>query len=240
MTRHSPLRDQDFESCFEGEPPPRDPLEDLARGRARARRRRALVAGSLLSLAVAGVPGALLLQRQDTVVLGVPAESSKYPSPVATPGDGAPTQGSSASVAALTCGGRFEGPAASPISLVGRFPSTVDRREPVVSGTVEVVNSQESVSAVVIPSAEVLLVKNGRIVTLPMPQDLVGQPVTVAPGRSATLPAAGTLTPCEAPDPSAASRVPPGSYEVYARVVLNRDDGSQVVAAGGPWSVEVV
>jgi hypothetical protein len=57
----------------------------------------------------------------------------------------------------------------------------------------------------------------------------------LAPGRTERLPGEATLVSC---DPGGGS-VRPGTYELYARVVITPDDGAGVESFGGPWPLEV-
>jgi hypothetical protein len=125
------------------------------------------------------------------------------------------------------------------LTLTGRFPAVVNTSERAVSGTVEVASAKEVVRGVVSPSADVYLVRNGRIATLPLPQDLVGMRLEIAPGKVEKLPAQVTLAPCESGGGAGSGTLRPGRYELYGRVVLNHDDGTSVVSIGGPWPLEV-
>lgn len=141
---------------------------------------------------------------------------------------------------ALECGRPFRPPSGGGLTLTGRFPTVVSSSEQTVAGTVEVASDSEVVRGVVTPSADVFLVRDGRIATLPLPQDLVGMRLTLAEGEVERLPAQATLSPCD-PGGSAAvdGSLRRGTYELYVRVVLNHDDGSSLEAVGGPWPLEV-
>lgn len=125
------------------------------------------------------------------------------------------------------------------MTLTGRFPAVVSSSEQAVSGTVEVASEKELVRGVVTRNADVFLVRSGRIATLPLPQDLVGMRLELAPGKVEKLPAQATLSPCDPGGAAADGSLPPGTYELYARVVLNHDDGSSLESIGGPWLLEV-
>ena len=140
---------------------------------------------------------------------------------------------------ALECGSPFRPPSGAGLTLTGRFPTVVSSSERVVAGTVEFAGENEVVRGVVTPLADVFLVRNGRIATLPLPQDLVGMRLELAPGEVERLPAQGTLSPCDQGGGSADGSLPPGTYELYVRVLLNHDDGSSLEAIGGPWPLEV-
>jgi len=104
-----------------------------------------------------------------------------------------------------------------------------------IAGSVRLTAVTSGISAVVAASADVFLVRAGRVVTLPLPQDLVGHRLELAVGEVAELPAYGSLSAC-APG---AGALPPGGYDVYARVVLNPDSGPAVEVLGGPWPISL-
>jgi hypothetical protein len=117
--------------------------------------------------------------------------------------------------------------------LTGHFPTVARSNDHTVAGTVEVTSEKEVVRGVVAANADAFLVRDGRIATLPLPQDLVGTRWVLTPGTAEQLPALVALTPCDPGD--AEKSLPPGAYGLYARVVLNQDDGSSLEAIGGPW-----
>lgn len=118
--------------------------------------------------------------------------------------------------------------------MTGSFPSAVSAREQVLNGTVAVAAGGGQVCGVIAAQAEAFLVRDGRVVTLPVPQDAIGQTLTLADGRVEWLPAVATLAPCAGDDVLSA-----GTYDLYVRVVLNLDDSSQADSFGGPWPLEV-
>lgn len=135
---------------------------------------------------------------------------------------------------ALECGQPFRPPAGGGLTLTGRFPATAPAGERAVTGTVEV-TSREAVRGVVTPRADVFLVRDGRVATVPMAQDLMGIRWDLAPGKIEHLPGEARLVSC---DPGGGS-VRPGTYELYARVVFTPDDGAGVESFGGPWPLEL-
>lgn len=134
----------------------------------------------------------------------------------------------------LECGARFGPTAAGALTVTGRFPAVAAAAEQVVNGAVEVVASRSAARGVVTPMAEAFLVRNGRIVTLPVPQDAVGRDLALSEGSVERLPAVAALVPCAGGDTLSS-----GTYDLYVRVVLNRDDGTRTEAVGGPWPLEV-
>lgn len=136
--------------------------------------------------------------------------------------------------AVLTCGARFEAPTGGVLTLTGSFPGAVASHEQMVTGTVMVAAGQSRAHGVITPQADAFLVRDGRLVTLPVPQDSVGQPLDLTFGRVEQVHAVATLVPC-----AGDGVLPSGSHDLYVRVVLNLDDGSQEDCFGGPWPLEV-
>jgi len=137
------------------------------------------------------------------------------------------------------CGNRIDGPpgSAAGLSMAGEFPPRVDRSgDGTFAGTVTVTSTGARFSGVASPEADVVLARAGEVVTIPLAKDLIGQPFDLAAGASTVFTARGTIRPCAA---GAGELLPAGRYDVFAVVVVNRDDGSTVVAAGGPWPLEV-
>jgi hypothetical protein len=118
--------------------------------------------------------------------------------------------------------------------LVGRFPESVPAGQQTVGGIVEV-TSREAVRGVAAPAADVFLVRDDRVVTTPMAQDAIGIRWELAAGETRRMPAMASLVSCE-PD---GGPLPPGRYELYARVVLTPYDGPAQTAFGGPWRLRL-
>ena len=118
--------------------------------------------------------------------------------------------------------------------MTAHFPGAVSADQQMVKGTVSVKASKGVARGVVTPQAEAFLVRDGRIVTLPAPQDAVGRSLDLAHGRVERMPAIATLVPC-----SGGGALAEGTYDLYVRVVLNHDDGTRVDSLGGPWRLEV-
>lgn len=134
----------------------------------------------------------------------------------------------------LQCGAELAPVTRGLLKVNGRFPAAVSALERVVTGSVDVTSNSREASGVVTPQADAFLVHDGRIVTLPLPQDSIGRELDLKDGKVERLPAVASLVPC-----SGASGLAPGSYDVYARVVLNNADGSRADSIGGPWPLEV-
>ena len=134
----------------------------------------------------------------------------------------------------LACGQPFRAPAAGDLTLVAKFPPAAAAADGVVTGTVEV-TSKRAVAGVVSPRAQAFLVREGRVVSMPMAQDLSGVRWDLAGGAVERLPADAVLVSCE---PGGAP-LPPGSYELWARLVVTPDDGPGVTSVAGPWPLQI-
>jgi hypothetical protein len=118
--------------------------------------------------------------------------------------------------------------------LTARFPKSVRAAEQMVSGTVEV-TSEKALRGVAAAAAGAFLVRDGRVVTTPLPQDAVGVAWAPAEGEKKSVPAIASLMSCE-PD---GGPLAPGDYELYAQFVLTPDDGSPITGYGGPLALRV-
>lgn len=134
----------------------------------------------------------------------------------------------------VRCGRPFRLPAAGGLRLVARFPESVQAGQPAVSGRVEV-TSREAMRGVAAPAADVFLVRDDQVVAMPMPQDAIGVSWELAPSETRSVPAMASLVSCG----SHGGPLPPGRYELYARMVLTPDDGAAQRAFGGPWRLGV-
>src|SRR4051812_34838394 len=90
------------------------------------------------------------------------------------------------------CGQPFRPPSASGLRLTAQLPAAVSRSEPVLTGSVDV-TSDRPVHAVIAPQVPVIAVRDGRVVTLPLPQDSVGVRLDLDAGQVVTLAAVGAL-----------------------------------------------
>jgi hypothetical protein len=135
---------------------------------------------------------------------------------------------------AVRCGRPFQLPAPVGLRLVARFPDSVPFGQPTLRGTVEV-TSREALRGVAPAAADVFAVLDDRVVTTPVAQDASGIRWDLKAGETTTLPALLSLVSC-APDGGPLRR---GGYELYARVVVTRDDQEALRAFGGPWRLRV-
>jgi hypothetical protein len=147
---------------------------------------------------------------------------------------GAERSGVDADPGDVRCGRPFELPAPAGLRLVARFPESVPFGQQALSGTVEV-TSREAMRGVAPAAADVFVVLDDQVVTTPVPQDAIGIRWDVRAGETSTLPALASLVSC-APDGEPLRR---GGYELYARVVVTRDDQEALHAFGGPWRLRV-
>lgn len=134
----------------------------------------------------------------------------------------------------VACGRPFKLPAAGGLRFTGRFAESVPAGQQTVSGTIDV-TSREAVRGVAAPAADVFVVRDGRVVTMPLAQDAVGARWDLAAGETKSVVATASLVSCE-PE---GGPLPPALYELYARVVLIPDDGTAQRAFGGPWRLRV-
>jgi hypothetical protein len=175
--------------------------------------------------------------------------SSPNAAPGSTPQDRTPeaATGSAAAPApddegtgAVRCGQdlpRAPADATGGLRVSARFPREVAAGEDSIVGTVEV-TSEHPVTGVGAQGADVFLVRDGRVVTVPVPADMVGVRWVLG-AEPYRLPGAASLTPCEGP----ARRLPSGDYRLYVRVVFTPDSGpgagTAVESFGGPWPLQV-
>jgi hypothetical protein len=138
------------------------------------------------------------------------------------------------STTAIGCGQPFQPPAGGVLTLTGTFPTTAAAGEPSVTGTVRA-TSRAALRGVVLPGAEMFLVHDGLVATLPVAQDAMGLRWDLAVGAVEHLPGLATLTSCAA----GGGPLPAGAYQLYARVLLNQDDAPAVEAFGGPWPLRL-
>ncbi|GAA1801751.1 hypothetical protein GCM10009682_24570 [Luedemannella flava] len=116
------------------------------------------------------------------------------------------------------------------LTVTGRFPASAPADQATIAGTVEV-TGREAVRGVSGRGAEVFVVRDGRVVAVPGWQDAAGVVWDLAPGSSKSLPADVT--------PGTCRPLTPGTYELYARVVVTADDGARIQGVGGPWPLEL-
>ena len=173
------------------------------------------------------------------LVLGVACASDGGETVGAAVDSAVPRGDGTAPAVTLTCGDRTHGLLArtSGLAVTGDFPPRVDRGgDGTFVGTVTVTGTGSRVSGVTSPEADVFVARAGEVVSTPVAKDLIGQPFDLGSDASKAFTARGSIRPCAA---GAGELLPAGHYDVFAVVVVNRDDGPAVVAAGGPWPIEV-
>lgn len=134
----------------------------------------------------------------------------------------------------VRCGRPLDVPAPGGLQLAGSFPESVPAGQPTVDGSVEV-TSRDAVRGVAARAADAFLVRDEEVVTMPVAQDAAGVRWELAAGETRTMSATASLVSCE-PD---GGPLPPGRYELYARVVVTPDDGEAQTAIGGPWPLRL-
>jgi len=120
------------------------------------------------------------------------------------------------------------------LNLAGRFPATATAGELRVAGTVDV-TSPSALRGVAAPYADMFLVKDGKVVTLPVPQDAVGVRWELAAGAAKSVPGEVALTSCE----PGGGPLGPGTYELYARIAIFPDSGPVVAAVSRVGTLDV-
>lgn len=134
------------------------------------------------------------------------------------------------------CGDRIDAEGAGAMVVRGEFPRRVNRDgDGTFTGTVTVTGAGARLTGVTSPEADVYLAADGEIVATALAKDSIGRPLDLDAGASATFDARGSLRSCA----GGGARLPAGRYDVFAVVVVNRDDGSAVTATGGPWPLDV-
>ncbi len=129
----------------------------------------------------------------------------------------------------------------APLTLTPHFPEPVARGgDGLLRGTVTVTNrSDAALSATTSAQPDLVLLRDGRVVTLPIGQRAVGVRVDLEPGASRDFEAAASLRSCESGPYPAGNPLPAGTYQLVASqtfVASPAPDGSgAVVARGGPW-----
>lgn len=133
----------------------------------------------------------------------------------------------------LTCGQPWR-PGTSEFEVTGDFPASAAAGAELVSGTVKVTTHREA-RGEASPGAEIFVVRVGVIVATPLPMDAMAVRWDLAAGQSRTLPGVIILVSC-APD---GGPLPPGDYQLFARVVFRPGSGETMPSFGGPWSLAV-
>jgi len=134
----------------------------------------------------------------------------------------------------VRCGRPFQLPGVVGLRLVARFPESARAGQQTLSGMVEV-TSRKAMRGVAPAAADVFLVLDDQVVTTPVARDAIGIRWELAAGETRTMPALASLVSCE-PE---GGPLPPGDYELYARVVVTPEDGAAQRAFGGPRRLRV-
>lgn len=153
-------------------------------------------------------------------------QSVGAPPPSSAPDQPAKPEGRGTTVSA-GCGEVIA--AGGPLKVAGEFPAKAT--PDAFTGKVTVTAGPTEVVGVTSPEADVFLARDGWIVAVPLPKDLVGKQVRLG---SEVFDARGSARDCATDGALAAGR-----YEIYARVVVTAEDGTSVEATGGPWPLEL-
>ncbi len=129
----------------------------------------------------------------------------------------------------IACGESFELPSPSGIRVEAEFPRTAAAGKPMLRGTAEVTTA-EAVHGVTSEHADGFLVRDGLVVTTPLPQADIGIPWDTAAGEVREVPVVASLVSCR-PD---GEPLTAGEYELYVLVTITPDDGKTIQAFGGP------
>lgn len=122
---------------------------------------------------------------------------------------------------------------ASSLTVTATFAASAARGG-VATGTVRL-TSTSPLRGVAASEADVFVARDGVIVALPLPKDLLGVAVVLDPGSSHELPARAGLAACD----GGGRPLVPGDYELYAVVTVGADGGPGLVGVGGPWPLTV-
>lgn len=229
--------------------------------RIRRRRRTRAVTTSVVPVVAAVAIGGLVA----TLSSGGPSGPSSPSGPSGTGPSGAGTTASGGQPPGRpTPLGPCAGPVASPgsvgtpgdgaLAATTDLPATTSAAGPLTT-TVRVANhGRQPVRGFTVTPAQLILVRDGVIVSAPDGGRDVAARIDLAPGASVDLPVTLVLQPCDstamapdAPDktpvdaPQAAG-LPPGSYQAYAVLTVQPVDeqgqaGAAIEVRGGPWDI---
>lgn len=135
----------------------------------------------------------------------------------------------------LQCGQPFTAPAPGQFTLSAQFPSSAQATDEIVPGTVDVTVATD-VRGVGAQRADVFLVRDGVLVTLPVALDSLGVAWDLPAGATQSVPGEASLAACG----PGGGHLTAGAYELYARVAVSQTEGSTVEAFGGPWALELL
>jgi hypothetical protein len=122
---------------------------------------------------------------------------------------------------------------AGELSMTPQFPPSVDTGgDGTFSGSVIVTG--DGVTGVAAPEADLYLVQSGAVVSTPLPKDAIGQQVDLGAAGGITFGARGSILSCASGEP-----LPAGTYDIYAVVTINQQEGAVAVAVGGPWPLTI-
>jgi hypothetical protein len=129
----------------------------------------------------------------------------------------------------IACGERFELPSPSSVRVEAELPATAAAGKPMLRGTAKVTTA-EAVHGVTSEHAGGFLVRDGLVVTTPLPQADIGMPWDTAAGEVREVSVVASLVSCE----PGGEPLPAGEYELYVVVTITPDGGKTIQALGGP------
>jgi hypothetical protein len=144
------------------------------------------------------------------------------------------TSGEAPEPSRIACGESFELPSPGRIRVEAQFPRTAAAGRPMLRGTAEVTTA-EAVRGVTSGNVDGFLVRDGLVVTTPLPQTDIGIPWNTAAGEVRKVPAVASLVSCR----PGGEPLTAGEYELYVVVTITPDDGKPIQAFGGPSSLRL-
>jgi hypothetical protein len=180
---------------------------------------------SLKRLALAGLSLALVLALSacGSSTDGEGGEPGEAPEPSRV------TSGEAPEPSRIACGESFELPSPGRIRVEAQFPRTAAAGKPMLRGTAKVTTA-EAVHGVTSEHAGGFLVRDGLVVTTPLPQADIGMPWDTAAGEVREVSVVASLVSCE----PGGEPLPAGEYELYVVVTITPDGGKTIQALGGP------
>ncbi len=127
----------------------------------------------------------------------------------------------------------------APLSLTSHFPERAPTDgDGLLRGTVTVTNrSAAALSATTAAQPDLVLLRDGRVVSLPIGLRAVAVNVDLAPDASQDFDAAASMRSCESGPYPAGTPLPPGTYQLVASQTFDVAGSDPIVARGGPWEV---
>lgn len=127
----------------------------------------------------------------------------------------------------------------APLSLTPHFPEQATTGgDGLLRGTVTVTNrSDAALSATTASQPDLVFLRDGLVVALPIGLRAVAVNVDLAPGAGQDFEAAASLRSCESGPYPAGTPLPRGTYQLVASQTFDVAGSDPIVARGGPWEV---